>query len=629
MSGAGSALQSAQLTSFGRSWAAVPLRIKQFIILLAALLVAAAPGVFWAFRAATYFEDQERAVVKQFLATVSSGVAVQLQSARTENDQNQLAAQLSESIGRYAARRDSGNEGAQSHEEEWHYVIVLPKLPNISVPVEHPLPTNTSPPADDDDKPPSTPPPATEKNPTSPLDDLSQTLSSPIDRFLNPSATFSLPTEGAEKKVNVWHFQPATKDDPRETLTDDVLKSIGTYAIHGGRNDEADPFHNRRRIGIPLVVTSNETEDSSEPLGRGWLIAEPVAASASGSFRSVLFPAIVTVLVTLTVAVLLGRLLQRVVVTPVQRLSTMMGQVAVEGNYTLRVPETRLDEIGQLQTGFNRMIGQVETLTTGLEAQVAARTKELDRTNRELQRSNTDLDRFAYTVSHDLQAPLRNIMLIGQQLREDWSQQLPAEVMRRIEEIDQQCDREMKMVQRILFISRLGRGEIQQQPIDLAALLEQIVAGMRASLEERGVAVEIPTALPTVHGDSILIGEVLRNLLTNAAKYNDKPTKRVRVIGRSFPQHGTTVFAVQDNGIGIRPHHLKKVFDLFTPLHDKRKFSETIGAGMAITRRIVERHHGRIRIVSVFGQGTSFFVRLPTGGVTQNDGSASDSHRGR
>jgi light-regulated signal transduction histidine kinase (bacteriophytochrome) len=273
------------------------------------------------------------------------------------------------------------------------------------------------------------------------------------------------------------------------------------------------------------------------------------------------------------------------------------------------------------------MIVQVDVLTTGLEALVHERTKELDRLNGELQRSNTDLDRFAHTVSHDLQAPLRNVTLIVQQLKEDFTGRVPEELLKRIDEIDQQCDREMKMVQRILFISRLGRGEFQQQPVDLHATLHQILSGMRASLDERGVIVDIPEHLPTVAGDGILLGEVLRNLVSNAAKYNDKPEKRVRVVARVFPEHGTTVFAVQDNGIGIKPQHLKKVFDLFTPLHDKRKFSETIGAGMAITRRIVERHRGKIRVVSVFGQGTSFFVRLPTEGIARPEFATTESIR--
>ncbi|MDP1795896.1 MAG: ATP-binding protein [Planctomycetaceae bacterium] len=358
----------------------------------------------------------------------------------------------------------------------------------------------------------------------------------------------------------------------------------------------------------------------------GALIAEPETISASARYRSVMIPATLTVVLALAVAILLGIVLQRVIVAPVQSLSGTMGKVALTGDYTVRVPETRFDELGQLQVGFNRMIARVEELTARLEARVVERTLELDRANRELQRSNQDLDRFAYTVSHDLQEPLRNVTNIVHRLRSDWGQQLDPEIMKQIDAVDQQCDREMKMVQRILFISKLGRGGMQRQPVDLNQALGQILESMQTSLDERGVKLDV-LPLPVVYGDAILLGEVLRNLVSNAAKYNDKPERRIRVVAREFPRHGTTLISVQDNGIGIRPQHLKKVFHLFTPLHDKRKFSETIGAGMAITRRIVERHHGRIRVVSTYGQGTSFFVRLPTLGVMRSDGTSSDSYR--
>ncbi len=606
---------SQHFASLRRNWAALPLRVKQFMLLLAALLAAGAPGVYWAFQAggllgklkATAADQQTTQLRSYLLAVRSSWDAVVESSARIPQSADAPSELLNRAWSVINANRDDADQKLIYREL---YIVRPDTLPAT-------VPTSTAPPADDGA------PPASLEGPGFNLNDILQERSR--QRTAAQHAV-SIEIRNKQVPVRVWQMGPDSAESANDTNeNDDRVRLVAEYACRGGYQTVSPAGESRALVGVPLRPAAQD--DSSSPLGDGWLIAEYNTLAGPVSDDSVMLPAILTLLLSLAVASLLGIVLQRVVVEPVQSLSGAMAQVADEGNYTLRVPETRHDELGQLQIGFNQMIARVEELTAGLEARVHDRTKELDRANRELQRSNTDLDRFAYTVSHDLQAPLRNVTLIVQQLREDWDGRVSNEVMQRIEEIDRQCDREMKMVQRILFISRLGRGEFQQQPVDMNATLTQILEGMRASLQDRGVIVDVPAPLPTVAGDSILLGEVLRNLLSNAAKYNDKPEKRIRVRGRIYPQHGMTLFAVEDNGIGIRPQHLKKVFDLFTPLHDKRKFSETIGAGMAITKRIVERHRGKIRVVSVYGSGTSFFFRLPTEGIVKKETNGTDSHR--
>ncbi len=624
MRGESYGVQTSLLASLRRSWAALPLRVKQFVLLLAALLVASAPGVYWAFQAATWFEQREVAVVeqqtKQFLASVSYGWLNQTQSARTTADQDKSVAELFDAIRRSNALRVTKSAPLMNFRRVY---VVLPEV-KATKPVVR-LPADDAAPPEDD----SPPAPSPNESSSSPFSDLLQSPTKATLPTLDSGTQLTLEFLNVKKALRLWHWQgsrPPSGAKVPTALTAAEEKWVGRYALAGGVPESHSPLSQRRLVGIPLD-NAPPSDDEVGHLGRGWLIAEPDAMTASASYRSVMIPATMTFFLALAVAILLGIVLQRVVVTPVQSLSAKMGQVAMTGDYSVRVPETRFDELGQLQTGFNRMIARVEELTAGLEARVAERTTELDRANRELQRSNQDLDRFAYTVSHDLQEPLRNVTNIVHRLRSEWGHQLDPEIIRQIDAVDQQCDREMKMVQRILFISKLGRGELQRQPVDLQATLTQILDGLRTSMEERGVVVEIVPPLPVVYGDVILLGEVLRNLLSNAAKYNDKPQRRIRVKARSFRHHETTVIAVQDNGIGIRPQHLKKVFNLFTPLHDKRKFSETIGAGMAITKRIVERHRGKIRVVSAYGQGTSFFVRLPTMGATSRDPTASDASR--
>lgn len=592
------------LTSLQRSWGALPLRVKQFVLLLTALLVASAPGVYWAFRAATWFEQRDAAIVdqqtKQFLTSVSYGWLNQLQSAASAAEQAEVVTQLFGSIRQIQAGRPDKSAQPKSFRQLY---VVLPQTAGATPRPEPSVP-----------------------NVASPLSDLLRSPTKAKLSAIEAGTPLVLDFHDAPKPVRIWHLENSpTATTTVPSLSNADLTEIGQFAALGGFVTHDGTASRRRLVGIPFD-NAPRSEGDVGLLGHGWLIAEPDAMTASARYRSVLIPATITVFVALTAAIFLGMVLQRVVVTPVQSLSATMRQVAVTGDYSQRVPETRRDELGELQTGFNRMITRVEELTAGLEARVAERTHELDRANRELQRSNQDLDRFAYTVSHDLQEPLRNVGNILQRLRSDWGAQLNPEILHHIDALDQQCQREMKMVQRILFISKLGRGVIQHQSVDLDQTLAQILDSLRTTLEERGVALEI-SPLGVVQGDAILLGEVLRNLVSNAAKYNDKPERRICILAREFPLHGTTLIAVQDNGIGIRPQHLKKVFHLFTPLHDKRKFSETIGAGMAITKRIVERHHGKIRVVSVYGAGTSFFVRLPTMGVTKYDGTASDSHR--
>lgn len=604
----------------------MPLRAKQFVLLVAALLAASFPGVYWALQAGDLVsqlkrssDEQQSMQVRSYLLAIRSGwAALDEPSARRTDAPSELLNRAWSVIN--ANRSDSKtSQGGERNETELIYrelYIVRPESAAKTVP------TQAVPPSEDDG-----PPAEVATSPPGPSFDLTDILQLNTRQRTAVQHTLTVDSHGNSLPVLVWQMGPQEDEASGEAAGKDEqqARAAAEYARQDTTREGAAATESRALMKVELHAAARD--ETASPLGEGWLIAEYDRLSPPINEDAVMFPAVLTVFLSLAVAGLLGIVLQRVVVQPVQSLSGAMMDVAQKADYTLRVPVTRKDELGQLQRGFNRMITQVDQLTAGLEALVHERTKELDRANRELQRSNTDLDRFAYTVSHDLQAPLRNVTLIVQQLREDWAGKVPEEVLKRIEEIDQQCDREMKMVQRILFISRLGRGEFQQQPVDLQATVDQILSGMRASLQERGIIVEVPSLLPTVAGDGILLGEVLRNLVSNAAKYNDKPEKRIRIVARVFPTHGTTVFAVQDNGIGIRPQHLKKVFDLFTPLHDKRKFAETIGAGMAITRRIVERHRGKIRVVSVFGKGTSFFVRLPTEGIARTEPSTTESIR--
>jgi chemotaxis family two-component system sensor kinase Cph1 len=163
----------------------------------------------------------------------------------------------------------------------------------------------------------------------------------------------------------------------------------------------------------------------------------------------------------------------------------------------------------------------------------------------------------------------------------------------------------------LLQYSRLGRTDLAVGPADLEAIVGEVLDSLQYTIEECGVTIERPAPLPVVRCDRARVGEVFRNLITNAIKYNDKHQRRVEIGARIPEQPGSpVVFHVRDNGIGIREKHLESVFRIFKRLHGRDQFGGGTGAGLTIAKKIVERHGGRIWIESAFGEGTTVFFTL-------------------
>jgi chemotaxis family two-component system sensor kinase Cph1 len=163
------------------------------------------------------------------------------------------------------------------------------------------------------------------------------------------------------------------------------------------------------------------------------------------------------------------------------------------------------------------------------------------------------------------------------------------------------------LIDRLLEYSRLGSNEIAMANLDMDVILDDVIKDLSA-LRHAGVEIRRQTPLGTARGNAVRIGEVFQNLISNAAKYNDKPEKWVAV-GRddSGPE---PVYYVRDNGIGIPEQHKENVFRIFKRLHEQNKYGGGIGAGLTIVKKIVERHGGRIWLDSVPGEGTTFYFTL-------------------
>lgn len=236
-------------------------------------------------------------------------------------------------------------------------------------------------------------------------------------------------------------------------------------------------------------------------------------------------------------------------------------------------------------------------------------TTQLVRARQELERSNRELDDFAYIASHDLKEPLRGIASFAGYLEQDYGAQLDPEGRAMVQRIRLQATRMEGLINDLLNISRLGRTTLSHEPVNLQALVREVLESLDFTLKEKNIDVRLPTSLPTWRCDAIRTREVFRNLIANAAKYNDKPDPWIE-IGHTG-QGVSTRFYVRDNGIGIRAEQVGRIFTLFERLHRRDAYGGGSGVGLTIVQKIVHLHGGSITVNSTVGQGSTFYFTLP------------------
>ncbi len=222
----------------------------------------------------------------------------------------------------------------------------------------------------------------------------------------------------------------------------------------------------------------------------------------------------------------------------------------------------------------------------------------------ELAETNRELDDFTYIASHDLKEPLRGISAYCQILLEDYSQRLDADGQRRLQALVGLCQRLGRLIDDLLTYSQIRRTEPDQMMADLNEVVADVLVTLGPAIDERGAVVCVNERLPSVAGDPVWLGEVFRNLITNAMKFNDSPCPRVEIGCLAGP----TIY-VRDNGIGIDECHHEAIFTMFRRLHSRRKYDGT-GAGLTFVRKIVEAHGGRVWVESNPPGGSTFYFTL-------------------
>jgi len=225
----------------------------------------------------------------------------------------------------------------------------------------------------------------------------------------------------------------------------------------------------------------------------------------------------------------------------------------------------------------------------------------------QLQRSNLELQQFAYVASHDLQEPLRAVGTFCEMLRRKYQGRLDAEADRWLDFVVDGARRMQALVQDLLTYSRLERGGKPFAPADCAAALDRAVGNLDTLAAETGASIT-RGELPTVEGDASQLVQLFQNVVGNAIKFHGREPPRVHV---SAERSGDAwLFSVRDNGIGIDPKFHQRIFELFKRLHPSDRYPGT-GIGLAVCRKVVERHGGRIWVESQPGQGSTFYFTIP------------------
>jgi PAS domain S-box-containing protein len=231
------------------------------------------------------------------------------------------------------------------------------------------------------------------------------------------------------------------------------------------------------------------------------------------------------------------------------------------------------------------------------------------RAEEELIRSNEELQQFAYVASHDLQEPLRNVASCLQMLEKKYKNKLDSTADEYIHHAVDSSVRMKALILDLLAYSRIGTERTPPQPIDCEQILDQTARNLRAVVADAG-AVITHDPLPTIPADETQLLQVFQNLIGNAVKFRRDEPPQIHV--SAVKNENEWIFSFKDNGIGMESRHLDRIFVIFQRLHKRSRYDGT-GMGLAIVKKVVERHNGRVWVESEPGKGTTFYFTIPAG----------------
>lgn len=294
-------------------------------------------------------------------------------------------------------------------------------------------------------------------------------------------------------------------------------------------------------------------------------------------------------------------LMSRRITGPLHQLTAATSAIAA-GDYSPLVQIDRRDELGKLARAFNSMTHQIRNAQQELEEKVRLRTSQLESANKEL-------EAFSYSVSHDLRAPLRIIIGYSTLLKEDKEASLDADGKRMLQAVISNAQMMGQLIDDLIAFSRMERKEVSNQAVGMQTLAESSLRELLQNGQAGRYQVQLDN-LPACKGDSSMLKQVWLNLIGNAIKYSSKEKAPSIEIG-AREQGPMNVYFVRDNGVGFDMQYAHKLFGVFQRLHRQDEFEGT-GVGLALVKRIIDKHAGEVWAESVPGEGSSFYFSLPS-----------------
>ncbi len=356
------------------------------------------------------------------------------------------------------------------------------------------------------------------------------------------------------------------------------------------------------------------------PWGWGVVVAQPVSvayAAADRLGRWLLWMA----LACTAVAVLLGWGLGRTLTGPLLQFADAAGELAA-GNFAVRVTAQNQDEVAILARAFNNMAEQLQKSYRDLERELVERRRveeEVRKLNEQLEHrvvertekleaANREMEAFTYTVSHDLKAPLRGMEGFARALGEDYGDHLDEGGRRWLGMIQGSARRMGELIEDLLRYSRLERREMKCERVPLRPLLERVCEELEQEIRERGLVLRMELAEEAVEAEREGLREALANLVGNAVKFSKEGGGTITI--RAWRDGNAAVLSVADTGIGFDMKYHDRIFRIFERLHRQEEYPGT-GVGLAIVRKVAERHGGRAWGESELGKGSTFHLALP------------------
>ncbi|MEW6102413.1 MAG: ATP-binding protein [bacterium] len=282
-------------------------------------------------------------------------------------------------------------------------------------------------------------------------------------------------------------------------------------------------------------------------------------------------------------------------------------------NQTTEVIKRNVDELKAAYSDIEKKVIEKTEEFQNAHNELVVKHSELVKREQELEVLNKELDSFVYTASHDLKEPLRGIETFSKFLLDDYWEKLDDEGKDYLRRISNGANRLKLFIDDLLSLSRISRIKNPYETFSSNDIIKDVLKRLELMIKDKDCKLKVDDNLPLVYGDKIKLKEIFYNLISNAIKHNDKKPN-IEVFGEENERE--TIFSIKDNGIGIKEEDFIRVFEPFKRLHKRDEYGKGTGIGLAIVKKVIDEHKGRIWVESKINEGSTFYFSLPKKMVT-------------